>query len=153
MGCSYLSLGLIVLMGFCGYRKHQEKQALHQMVEFKEALDRFSEDCGRYPDSDEGLAALIVKPAYCGAWNRYLETDAIPKDPLGHEYVYSVAETSFQIISGGRKGEISDDITVEGSSAETKQRGIRSLSRACVSARKKCKKKSSPAFVRQISSR
>jgi type II secretion system protein G len=120
MGCSYITLGLIVLMGFCGYRSYQEERSRTQMVAFKDALVRFYEDCGRYPTSEEGLAALIEKPADCEAWKAYIGKDALTKDPWGHEYVYSVAgETSFEITSGGRKGdETSDDITVKGPAAE-----------------------------------
>ena len=118
MGCAYLSLGLIVLMGFCGHRKHQERKALQQIEELKGAVVRFYEDCGRYPGSDEGLAALIVKPANCEGWKKYLETNSIPEDPWGNKYFYSSGEATFQITSRGRKQEPSDDITVNGGSAE-----------------------------------
>jgi general secretion pathway protein G len=55
----------------------------------KTALDRFEIDCGRYPTTSEGFAALINCPTNTtsGRWRGpYL--DAIPIDPWGNEYVY-----------------------------------------------------------------
>jgi general secretion pathway protein G len=50
----------------------------------------FDVDCGRYPTTSEGLAALINRPPdiSSGKWQKYLDVGRIPADPWGHPYVY-----------------------------------------------------------------
>jgi general secretion pathway protein G len=60
-----------------------------QIAAFETGLGMFREDCGRYPTTTEGLAALITRPTGIpeGRWHGpYF--DHIPKDPWGHDYVY-----------------------------------------------------------------
>lgn len=55
----------------------------------KTAFDAFAVDCGRYPMTSEGFAAMIVCPTNIPAarWHGpYF--DRIPRDPWGNEYVY-----------------------------------------------------------------
>lgn len=55
----------------------------------KTALNTFSNDCGRYPTTTQGIQALLTRPASISEklWKGpYL--DAIPFDPWGREYVY-----------------------------------------------------------------
>ena len=48
-------------------------------------LDNFS-----YPSSQEGLAALVSKPANAKNWQKggYLNSKSVPKDPWGNNYQY-----------------------------------------------------------------
>jgi len=57
---------------------------------FKTALDAFQKDCGRFPSSAEGLAALTTRPGDLTErqWHGPYLDAAIPKDPWGHDYVY-----------------------------------------------------------------
>jgi type II secretion system protein G len=77
---------------------------------FSMALKMFDDDCGRYPTTDEGLAALITRPpdVPSGKWKKYLDADRIPTDPWDHPYVYrcpGVHNTnSFDIYSWGPRG-------------------------------------------------
>jgi general secretion pathway protein G len=91
----------------------ERAKAKHELEDFAAALDRFYEDCGRYPTADEGLDALIVKPGACAAWKSYLDVDSIPQDPWGNEYVYSRpasdSTAAFTIISNGPELEESED--------------------------------------------
>jgi general secretion pathway protein G len=51
------------------------------------ALDAFEVDTGRYPNSDEGLAALVYAPSDVEGWHGpYIKN--VPLDPWGHEYYY-----------------------------------------------------------------
>lgn len=52
------------------------------------ALNLYRLDNHRYPTSDEGLAALVEKPADAPAWKEGGYLDRIPKDPWGNEYQY-----------------------------------------------------------------
>ena len=65
------------------------KTAKLQIEDFSTALDAFRLDMGRYPNSAEGLAALVVQPSGAARWNGpYLRKNNIPKDPWGNDYQY-----------------------------------------------------------------
>jgi general secretion pathway protein G len=65
------------------------KTAQIQMENIASALDLFYLDAGRYPTSEEGLAALVRPPGGVSAWNGpYLKSNAAPRDPWGHDYIY-----------------------------------------------------------------
>ena len=65
------------------------KTAKLQIEDFSTALDAFRLDMGRYPNSNEGLQALVVQPPGATRWNGpYLRKNIIPKDPWGNEYQY-----------------------------------------------------------------
>lgn len=65
------------------------KTAQIQMENIASALDLFYLDAGRYPTSQEGLAALVRAPNGVSTWNGpYLKSVTPPKDPWGHDYVY-----------------------------------------------------------------
>ena len=79
-----------------------------QIEAFEKALDTYRLDVGRYPNSEEGLGALLVAPAD-GAlkWNGPYLKKTIPQDPWGHPYLYRSPGTKseFDIISMGRDGQ------------------------------------------------
>jgi general secretion pathway protein G len=54
-----------------------------------QALKLYRLDNGRYPSTEQGLAALVTKPQSQPAasnWQKYL--DRVPKDPWGNFYLY-----------------------------------------------------------------
>ncbi len=60
-----------------------------QIEDFSTALDAFRLDMGRYPNTNEGLQALVAQPSGAARWNGpYLRKNLIPKDPWGNEYQY-----------------------------------------------------------------
>jgi len=81
----------------------QIKLACTQMGAVKEALKMFKLDNGKYPDTDEGIDALLGNPDadkypnYSGS--PYLEKS--PKDPWGKYFTYIKTEKDFNIISFG----------------------------------------------------
>ena len=65
------------------------KTAKLQIEDFSTALDAFRLDMGRYPNTAEGLNALIAAPGGASRWNGpYLRKNIIPTDPWGHDYQY-----------------------------------------------------------------
>jgi general secretion pathway protein G len=87
-------IGLIV--GFVGPRAlgylsdSRVKAARIQIEAFSSALYLYFLDNGGYPNSSEGLAALVQKPEGASSWNGpYLKTNLVPNDPWGHPYVYA----------------------------------------------------------------
>jgi general secretion pathway protein G len=72
----------------------------------KTMLDMFEVDNGSFPTTDQGLAALVNKPAgdYPN-WHKLL--DELKPDPWGHPYVYRCPGTDgrdFDVTSSGLAG-------------------------------------------------
>lgn len=66
-----------------------------QIGALAQALDLYQLDMGRYPSSDEGLAALLRAPSGNSRWNGpYLSGNEVPLDPWGKAYVYRAPGTS-----------------------------------------------------------
>ncbi len=90
-----LILGLIAglagpqVMNYLGDSK--AKAAKLQIEEFGASLDLFKLDVGRYPESQEGLQALVQAPTGKNSdrWRGpYIKKKNVPKDPWGADYVY-----------------------------------------------------------------
>ncbi|RDU98405.1 type II secretion system major pseudopilin GspG [Trinickia dinghuensis] len=92
---------------FAQLGKSQVTIARAQIDVLTKALDNYRLDVGRYPTAQEGLAALVGKPAGVDKWaGPYLKKD-VPLDPWGHPYVYKVPGTKgeYAVISYGRDGQ------------------------------------------------
>ena len=83
-------LAAIVLPKFSGVSERGRITAAQtQISTFKTALDAYEVDMGHYPSGHNGLTDLIVRPRDGVNWHGpYLQSDAIPKDPWGNDYVY-----------------------------------------------------------------
>jgi len=84
------------------------KTARIQIESFTQALDLFYLDNGRYPNSSEGLSALVQRPGNASSWNGpYIKTATVPADPWGRPYAYrSPADHSpYEISSYGSTGQ------------------------------------------------
>ena len=87
--------------------KSETTVAKAQIEAFAKALDTFRIDVGRYPTTEEGLTALMTKPATAANWNGpYLRKD-VPVDPWGHVYLYRSPgnKSEFSIVSYGKDGQ------------------------------------------------
>ncbi len=83
------------------------KTAKIQIESFEAALDLYYLDNGSYPASNEGLKALVQRPASAATWNGpYLRTGSVPDDPWNHPYVYRVPgdHSPYEIASYGAGG-------------------------------------------------
>ncbi len=59
-----------------------------QIESFMTALGQYKLDTGAFPTTEQGLAALRVRPGDLAQWaGPYMPKD-IPKDPWGHDYLY-----------------------------------------------------------------
>jgi general secretion pathway protein G len=79
-----------------------------QIEAFEKSLDTYRLDVGRYPSTEEGLAALLVAPASGAAkWNGPYLKKAVPPDPWGHPFQYRLPgpKGEFEILSLGRDGQ------------------------------------------------
>lgn len=60
-----------------------------QIEELGAGLDLYYLDHGRYPTTEEGLAALVEPPGGTSGWNGpYLKKPVLPEDPWGQAYAY-----------------------------------------------------------------
>ena len=90
---------LSILATFVGIRimskpeEARRTQAQIQIQALENALKMYMLDNGEYPSTEQGLKALVEKPA-AGTpprnWREggYLDKSAVPKDPWKNEYVY-----------------------------------------------------------------
>ena len=91
---------------FAQLGKSQVTVARVQIDVFTKAIDNFRLDVGRFPTTEEGLNALVVKPADVDNWTGPYLKKGVPLDPWGHPYVYQVPGTKgdYAVISYGRDG-------------------------------------------------
>ena len=104
-------LAAIVLPRFTNRTKQAQIAATQtQIATFKTALDAYEVDNGYYPRGRNGLMDLIQQPRDAQNWRGpYLQSDAIPKDPWGNDYIYECPgrhnPTSYDLSSPGPPGE------------------------------------------------
>ena len=79
----------------------KSKTAMVQISEIEKALDIFKLDVGRYPNSNEGLRALVANPGSVAGWNGPYIKGELPTDPWGNAYPYSNAGGKMEVVSLG----------------------------------------------------
>ena len=108
------TLAAIVLPKFTGTTQRSRITAAQtQISTFKTALNAFEVDMGYYPKS---LLDLIQAPrgTTTQSWHGpYLDSDAIPKDPWGNEYLFICPgkhnPSSYDVSSAGPDGQMGSD--------------------------------------------
>lgn len=79
-----------------------------QMKSIGEALKMFKMDQGTYPETAEGLKALLQNPDAEKYPNYpakgYFEGKNLPKDPWNRDFIYTKAADEFEIVSIGADG-------------------------------------------------
>lgn len=101
-----------LLAGYVGPRlfaqigRSEVKVARAQIDGLQKALDQYRLDTGRFPSTEQGLAALRARPGDEAKWAGPYLTKAVPKDPWGNDYVYrSPGEHGdFDLSTHGRDG-------------------------------------------------
>lgn len=86
--------------------KSEVKAARAQMDALGKALDQFRLDSGYYPSTEQGLAALIERPANLAKWDGPYLSKAIPPDPWGNPYVFIMPgeHGEYDLLSYGKDG-------------------------------------------------
>jgi general secretion pathway protein G len=88
--------------------KSERGVAKSQVEAFSRALGTYRLDVGSFPSTEEGLSALVTKPAGATKWNGPYLDKAVPNDPWGHPYVYRAPGSKgndFDVISYGKDGQ------------------------------------------------
>lgn len=90
-----------------------------QIVLFEQSIAKFKNDIGRYPENQEGLEVLRIRPDNINNWNGPYINKEIPLDYWGNKYIYfypaKYGNKDYDIYSFGKnmsddKG-LNDDIT------------------------------------------
>jgi len=83
-----------LLVGYVGPKyfsqvgKSEIKATKAQINAFEKALDQYRLDTGRYPTTEQGLNAIVVRPANESKWQGPYLAKAVPVDPWGNPYQY-----------------------------------------------------------------
>ena len=83
-----------LLVGYVGPKyfaqvgKSEIKAAKAQINAFEKSLDQYRLDTGHYPTTEQGLNAIVEKPANEPKWQGPYLSKAVPSDPWGNPYQY-----------------------------------------------------------------
>ena len=102
-----------LLAGYVGPRffsqigKSEVKAARAQLDALEKALDHYRLDTGRYPTTEQGLAALNERPANEAKWGGPYLKKAVPNDPWGKPYQYKAPgeHGEYDLLSFGKDGQ------------------------------------------------
>jgi general secretion pathway protein G len=91
---------------FAQIGKSEVKATRAQIDGLQKALDQYRIDVGRYPTTQQGLAALNDKPGEDSRWAGPYLSKGVPRDPWGQPYQYrSPGEHGdYDLLSLGRDG-------------------------------------------------
>lgn len=93
---------------FAQLGKSEVTIAKAQIEGLEKSLDTYRLDVGRYPTTEEGLAALMAAPISASTkWNGPYLKKNVPQDPWGHPYIYRSpgSKGEYEIISTGKDGQ------------------------------------------------
>jgi general secretion pathway protein G len=90
-----------------GARVSVAKQSIERL---SVVLDLYNLDMGSFPSTEQGLNALVQKPAGGANWNGpYVKGDTVPLDPWGRAYTYRKPSErpgrDYDLCSGGPNGD------------------------------------------------
>lgn len=87
--------------------KSEVKTAMAQIDALGKALDQYRLDTGRFPTTEQGLAALVTQPANEPRWDGPYLKKGVPPDPWGHPYIYKEpgSHSDYDLLSYGNDGQ------------------------------------------------
>ncbi|MEY4564342.1 MAG: hypothetical protein RLZZ618_3619 [Pseudomonadota bacterium] len=88
--------------------KSEVKAARAQMDALDKSLATYRLDTGHYPSTEQGLNALVQRPATEPKWSGPYLSKAVPADPWGRPYVYQAPGEpghDFELMSLGKDGQ------------------------------------------------
>lgn len=102
-----LLAGYVAPKYFSQVGKSEIKVARAQIGAFEKALDQYRLDTGRYPTTEQGLAALVQRPASESKWSGPYLRKEVPLDPWGKPYQYKFPgeHGEYDLFSHGKDGQ------------------------------------------------
>jgi general secretion pathway protein G len=83
-----LLVGYVAPRYFQQVGKSEVKMAQAQIESLQKALDLYRLDTGQYPTTEQGLKALVDRPANEPKWAGPYLKKGVPMDPWGRAYIY-----------------------------------------------------------------
>ena len=101
-----LLAGYVAPRYFSQVGKSEAKVTRAQIDALEKALDQYRLDTGHYPSMEQGLAALVGRPANEPKWDGPYLRKTLPLDPWGNAYVYRIPgeHGEFDLLSYGKDG-------------------------------------------------
>ena len=101
-----LLAGYVAPKYFAQVGKSEIQVARAQIDALEKALDQYRLDNRHYPSTEQGLEALMNRPASATAWNGPYLRKAVPTDPWGRPYLYRTPgqKGEYEVVSYGRDG-------------------------------------------------
>ncbi len=102
-----LLAGYVAPKYFAQVGKSETKAARAQIEALEKSFDMYRLDTGRYPSTEQGLQALVVRPPNEPKWNGPYLKKAVPMDPWGRPYIYKFPSEhgiDYDIVSLGKDG-------------------------------------------------
>jgi general secretion pathway protein G len=101
-----LLAGYVAPRYFSQVGKSEVQVTRAQIDALEKALDQYRLDTRHFPTTEQGLEALVAKPASEPAWNGPYLKKAVPNDPWGRPYVYRNPgqKGDIDLVSYGRDG-------------------------------------------------
>jgi general secretion pathway protein G len=99
--------GFVAPRFFAQIGKSETKVARAQLDALEKALDQYRLDVGGYPSSEQGLVALMERPAGLAKWSGPYLKKTVPQDPWGRPYIYKSPgeHGEFDLLSYGKDGQ------------------------------------------------
>ena len=117
LGIISLLVGTLMIKVKGGTEKAKVVRVRADLGKIEAALQLYQLSGMRFPSTEQGLKALVVRPNTPPVPKRWEKSlDAVPTDPYGSEYYYrypgKVNEDSFDVYSAGKDGlpDTEDDI-------------------------------------------
>lgn len=102
-----LLAGYVAPKYFSQVGKSEVKVAQAQIDSLEKALDQYRLDTGHYPATEQGLAALMTRPANEPKWQGPYLKKIAPPDPWGRPYAYKYPgeRAEYDLYSFGKDGQ------------------------------------------------
>ncbi len=102
-----LLAGYVAPKYFSQVGKSEVKATQAQIDAIEKALDQYRLDTGHYPATEQGLAALVTRPASELRWQGPYLKKMVPPDPWGRPYIYKNPgeRSEFDLYSHGKDGQ------------------------------------------------
>lgn len=113
-----LKPSLVIRLGYANTK--MTLVAKYELEYLHLALDRYLLDVGQYPQTKDGLRALIENLHKDSKWRGpYFRKGLVPKDPWGNDFIYQRLENGFELSTLGADGKAggsgeAEDIMVKG---------------------------------------
>ncbi len=103
-----LLVGYVAPRYFQQVGKSEVKMAQAQIESLQQALDLYRLDTGQYPSTEQGLKALVERPANEAKWGGPYLKKGVPMDPWGrpYQYRYPGEKSELDLVSLGKDGHL-----------------------------------------------